>query len=373
LGNNTEPVTFCFTKKMNTNSIESEFGGEFHWMGISSEPCLSWPQPCSWTGLGRNSVVSLYNERKKKYKKTNLWLPTYFCGEVIDSWQKAGIPIQPYIDDPCRKSPDFSSLCPHKGDMVLALNYFGFRRGLEWKDWYSRFPESILIEDHTHDPFSRWANNSQAAYAFASVRKIFPAPDGAVLWSPQKRVLPEMRSLQDWQGSGLKLSAMILKKEYLDSENGNPVLKENFRRFQIEGERMLVKNSYSSISPWSSFVLSMGYPRIWRSMRRKNVALLYDLASGIQTIRPLQREWDSSSCPFNAVFICESERFRDTLRSQLIARNIYAVVHWPLSTWSGTHAIKISKTILTIPVDQRYSEKGIRFIAATLRSITKKI
>jgi hypothetical protein len=43
--------------------------------------------------------------------------------------------------------------------------------------------EWLLVEDHSHDPFSPWAVGSSADYAFCSLRKTLPVPDGGLLWS----------------------------------------------------------------------------------------------------------------------------------------------------------------------------------------------
>ena len=77
---------------------------------------------------------------------------------------------------------------------MLAVNFFGIRKGKAWQDWLSQHKDIILIEDHTHDPFSTWAQQSTAHYAMASLRKTLPIPDGAILWSPQKMSLPKPTS-----------------------------------------------------------------------------------------------------------------------------------------------------------------------------------
>ena len=67
--------------------------------------------------------------------------------------------------------------------MVVGVNYFGVREAEPWQAWRER-TECILVEDHAHDPASAWATTSTADYAFSSLRKTLPVPDGAILWSP---------------------------------------------------------------------------------------------------------------------------------------------------------------------------------------------
>ena len=76
-----------------------------------------------------------------------------------------------------------------KNDVVLAVNYFGVRAGEPWQQWREKHA-CVLLEDHSHDPVSGWAQSSRADYAFSSLRKTMPVPDGAILWSPLGHPLP---------------------------------------------------------------------------------------------------------------------------------------------------------------------------------------
>jgi hypothetical protein len=95
------------------------------------------------------------------------------------------IEIAVYADDPCRPEPDWSTLQPANDDVVLAVNYFGIRSGEPWRRWHEK-RSCFLLEDHSHDPVSGWALHSRADYAFSSLRKRMPVPDGAILWSPKR-------------------------------------------------------------------------------------------------------------------------------------------------------------------------------------------
>jgi hypothetical protein len=198
-----------------------EIGGEFHWPGLAAEQCISWPKPCNWFALGRNIVLAIWRQYSSQNRSATLLVPDYFCPEVMACWKRAGVKMYCYADDPRWSQPDWDSLDPSPGDLVLAVNYFGVRTGSVWQAWHQAHEFVILVEDHSHDPLSNWALTSKADYAFASMRKTFPVPDGALLWSPRQHQLPPEPKSRNWSGSALKLAAMIWKSEYLAGHRVN--------------------------------------------------------------------------------------------------------------------------------------------------------
>jgi len=149
-----------------TRSEQWELGGEFHWAGMPPGPFLSWPKPAVWFSLGRHAVLRLL---EKPGERRTLWLPSYFCREVVQAWS-VSTSIRFYEDDPRLSHPKWETITPEPDDFVIAVNYFGMRDGAPWTEWSSRH-SCVLIEDHSHDPHSVWARRSRADYAFCSVGK----------------------------------------------------------------------------------------------------------------------------------------------------------------------------------------------------------
>lgn len=345
-----------------------EVGSEFHWLGLPKGPFLSWPEPHVWFALGRGAFLAVWRTIQVDHlNRKTLLIPDYFCPEVTESWENAGVNIRFYADDPRWPHPDWDTITPRPEDWVLAVNHFGIRDGKNWQNWHQQYPSIMLIEDHSHDPLSSWALNSSADYAFASLRKTFPAPDGAILWSPRNHPLPPEPQNQDWLGSAFKLAGMIWKKEYFGVSHRESEIKQTFRYFQIEGERIMPQSENPSLSSWSRSLLSEGFPQKWRIQREENVRLLLNLLAECEHITSLFSDWPSGHCPFNVVLVFESESFREALRSRIISKGIYAPVHWKSGPEKPHHAVDLSKRILTIPVDQRYNMQDIHRIASILK------
>lgn len=341
------------SKKADTDT-PWEMGSEFHWTARQKGPVYQWPAVKLWYALGRDAVISTVKLIQTFNVNTALWVPDYFCPEVLDSFQKAGFKLKTYSDNPIRKKPDWEILRPNPGDAVLAVNYFGLRSGDAWMRWHIEHQQVYLIEDHTHDPFSDWAMNSRADYAFASIRKIYPVSDGAILWSPKGREMPRAPSTKAWNGCAFKLAAMIMKKDYLRGNTQGPEFKEAFRHLQVEGEKQLAGQSDLQISPWSRILLDSGYPQAWRQQREKNIRMFCDMFPLDSAVNLLAATWPEGSCPFNVALVFLSEKERNFWRNTLIRQEVYPSIHWELSADAADDALNLSRCILNIPLDQRY-------------------
>ena len=349
--------------------VNWEIGSEFHWMSYPKGSYILWPEPCLWYATGRDILLAICDHSRECHSKT-VFVPDYFCPEVLSCWIKCGIRLRSYVDNPLMPYPDWDSIDCLPGDIVLAVNFFGVRDGIFWKKWKSKNKEVVLVEDHTHDPFSGWAMNSVADYAFASIRKICPVPDGALLWSPQKKILPVSSVKNEWSGSAYKLAAMILKRDFLEQQTLSLSIKETYRDFQKKGEELYLNSRGISMSPWSRFLTADGYPREWRVQREKNVRCFLEIfKKRASFINFIFNSWPKDHCPFNIVLFLLSENIRDGLRNKLIKSNIYSEVNWVKNKFSSSKSIDISKRILTIPVDHRYSIDDIERIAVKIIDI----
>ena len=340
-----------------------EVGGEFHREPTPVGRFLAWPEAHRLYSLATYSVVALWRSLPAQTGRT-LHAPDYFCPEVVEAWSRSGIPIREYGDDPRWTEPDWSSLTPQDGDVIVAVNLFGVRDGVGWSGWRDAHPGGILVEDHSHDPRSRWARESTADYAFASLRKTLPISDGAILWSPRGLPLPPPVDAEPASGSATKFAGMILKADYLA---GNvDVDRETYRALQLRGEADLLAGPPGAISPWNLPLVRSGIPYRWRRRREVNVRELSRLIGGRAGIRPLFDTWPAGHCPFNAIVLFGSERDRDSCRSRLIEQRIFPPVHWP-QPWSASARVReVASRLLTIPVDQRYGPADVRRIGEVL-------
>lgn len=352
-----------------------EIGSEFDWSNefvIGSATNNLLPKSYELFSTGTACLLSLECLlNQKKLSRLRLHLPSFLCMHFVAKLQKV-FDICWYQDLPTQDSPDLN-LKTLPGDLVLAVNLFGIRQGKVWQDWLSQQNDIILIEDHSHDPFSSWAQQSTAHYAIASLRKTMPIPNGGIIWSPQNMKLPKASDLES-PASYKKLTAMLLKRAYLSGAN---VSKEMYRRLEIESEEELDRETNYAVSTFTSTILNCLNITEFRRSRETNVKqfLNWSLMETHPNWTPLFTSWPAGSVPLNSIIVCQSAEIRDALRKYLISQNIFPAIHWqqtPDNTSNDPLAIDLSNRILTIPTDQRYSGDDISRVAEKIADFFKK-
>ena len=338
--------------------IAWEVGGEFHSPVETPRPFHPWPRPAVWYALGRHAVDGLASALALR----RLWLPDYFCHDVAVGWQQR-LEVRTYEDDPRWEEPRWETIEARRGDAVVAVNFFGARSGAGWEERHSA-EDWLLVEDHSHDPFSPWAVGSSADFAFSSIRKTLPVPDGGILWSPRDRDLPpQPRGSAD--GSELKLAAMLLKGRYL--AGGGDDLKARFRRLQTDGEEQLARAPVAAASPAAREAVIGGAPLPWRVRRSDNAVHLLGLISGLEIAEPVFDEWPAGAAPLGVVLVFRSETIRDRVRETLREAGVYCPVHWRIEQPASERVRDLSTRVLTIPTDWRYGDADMERVASLLR------
>ena len=334
-----------------------ELGGEFHSPVEAPRPFHPWPRPAVWYALGRHAVEGLVELLRPRA----LWLPDYFCHEVAVGWERL-VEIRTYEDDPRWPEPRWETLGAGAGHLVVAVNYFGAREGADWAERAAG--DFVVVEDHSHDPFSPWALGSEAPYAFSSLRKTLPVPDGGILWSPRGLDLPpQPRGSAD--GSELKLAAMLLKGRYL--AEGGDGLKERFRRLQLEGEEALARAPVAAASPAAREAVIGGAPLPWRVRRADNALHLLGALSGVGIAEAVFDEWPAGAAPLGVVLVFETPALRDAVRERLREAGVYCPVHWAIERPASERVRDLSARVLTIPTDWRYSAADMDRVASLVR------
>jgi hypothetical protein len=251
---------------------------------------------------GRDALRLVVAVGVKERRWRRLWIPDYFCQDVVAALVGTGLALQAYADDPLRQAPDLPDA--RSGDAVLVVNYFGLRERVA----FPRRDGVELIEDHTHDPESEWARTSTADFCVASLRKTLPLPDGGVLWSPHGHALPPEPSLsaQRRQAAETKLTAMILKAMYL---RGHPVEKEVFRCLALQGERALGAAGVSAMSDVARSMLASWPRRAGGAFAARITTRLRRRLAHLEWARVLTPRGDRS-VPFSCVIVMDSAERR---------------------------------------------------------------
>lgn len=340
-----------------------EIGSFYHWAGTSS-PGTS--QKVPWSGgrvlsSGRDALRMALAVGAADFGWRRLWVPDFFCQQVVAALVETVYEVRPYPDNPLRPTPDLPDVAP--ADAVLVMNYFGMRTRISHP-----LPERVgLIEDHSHDPTSVWAKTSAADFCVSSMRKTTPVPAGGVLWSPRGHPLPRQPRLlaQRQRNSAAMLQAMVLKSMYLD---GGDVQKGEFRALADQAENGLHVPAISAADPISRGAISAFPFEEWRIARSENHAALRGMLGDLGWGRVL-RTSASGTAPFSAALVVDSPERRDAVRARLVDARIYPAALWSLESpvlSPSDDSVDLSRRILSIPCDARYDANDMARIAEVL-------
>lgn len=340
-----------------------EFGSDFHYFGIGRNGRNVFDESqVNFYADGRHAMQHLIHYKLKSREWKRLWMPEYFCYEVIRAIEETGVKIVFYHDTPLNNDIEIIRSIPfRKGDVLFRMNYFGTRGFRDNRE----IPVEV-IEDHSHDLISEWALNSNADWCVASLRKTLPLPEGGILWSPLRRKLPDKlpSSMKNEIVSYKKLSAMLLKKLYLETLYEG---KDDFRQIYMEAEKELSCLAVSGISDI-----------VQRMLERLNIEVLYQvkrenwnrIREGLdEKLSYLRVNTSEGQTPFSFVLKFDNKEVRDLIRDQLVKLDVYPAVLWEIPTGHSPQVETCAGKLLSIHCDARYSSADIDELLRRINSL----
>lgn len=338
-----------------------EFGSDFHKVKNyqKGQSILDIIGDCQLYYDGRQSLESvLLHENIKR-----VWIPSYYCHEAIKGVVKLGIKIQFYPCTPFSNQEEAISNIPTQyGDALVRMNYFGLQQKPR-----TLVSNLLLIEDHSHNPISNWALNSDADWCVASLRKTLPISDGGILWSPKGKQIPSQPQYSQLalHNTFRRNAAMELKSEYLE---GNL----NSKEFFLSELRMTEENfGYIPIAPISDvakeIVKSLDIVK-WFEIKKTNWYKLREYFSENDSFKVMLPETEDE-IPFSLVLLFNKQEERDRARHGLITNEVYPAILWNIPDDSHPEAIDISNRILSIHCDARYTLKDMSKLANKIKSL----
>lgn len=343
-----------------------EFGSDFHFIELESqsiEKSLSSYYPsANFYADGRQALIHLYQTQGWE----RLWVPSYYCYDVIETLEAAGLFLCFYTDCPsvsedCKALGDIQRQgLFRKNDAFLRVNYYGMRSCRSC----NHLPIPV-VEDHTHDLIGGWALHSTADWCIASLRKTLPIPEGGILWSPRGLPLPDspICMAENEKVAETRWEAMELKARYLA---GDDIDKSAFRSGFLDTEEFFDRAPICSIDRRSAEFLRYLDVQDWYIRKRENWNVLRNIRKDcVRVILP-----DNLGCyPFSLILLFDTFKERDRVRKALIANQIYPAILWSIPPTLEGEVFKFSRTMLSIHCDARYTTADILQMKSIIESI----
>lgn len=332
-----------------------EFGSDFHSLnGFQSRRTHldDIYKDAVYLADGRMCLLSLIEHNGWK----RIWLPEYFCYEVIDTIKTlSGIEIKYYLDYPgYDDTAGIGKIDFREGDVLFRVNYFGMR------DKRSETPIPVpVIEDHTHDLLGHWALYSDADWCIASLRKTLPIAEGGMMWSPKGLDLTAYAASSSDDNEVMmakRWMAMDMKAAYL---SGEAVDKEAFRSLYMETEEWFDTASVSGMDSRSMATIRTLDINAWYNAKRKNLEAIGGILSNELCA-------EDESCNLFS-FVLRTNN-RQEVRQSLIDSKVYSAILWNVPDTVSTEVKKFSQSMLSIHCDGRYSVEDMAEIASRTKN-----
>lgn len=280
----------------------------------------------TWFSSGRAAFAWVMREQ---IAPRRLHLPTLICWSLVNVL-KTHFPQTEVSFYPVRR--DLRSDAPtdlEPDEALLHVHYFGHRIPVP-----PDIGQGTLLEDCSHQVCSFEPTN--AAYAFGSLRKIYPTADGGFLRGGFNPVYEPDRRLDAW-----------LRREAIDWKDLR------------EAENMTDRHwSVSDISGQSLTTVLTSDDAAIRHQRTANESIL----ARELTVGTPMKPYAADECPLLHNRLLSSTAERDSLRRFLAERGIFCSIHWPVhplvrdvaESVDITDAVLIEEHVLSFPVSQNF-------------------
>ena len=287
---------------------------------------------------GRASVVAAVLAVQPK----KLYIPRYNCSVVREALQQAGLNYSFYsLNNELEPALDGIE----EGAWLLYVHYFGTAS----EEKIARIAKKYknVIFDNTQAFFAKPVLDGNCMNVY-SPRKFVGLVDGGYLvWSGKREVSEDYPQDVSWERAGFLFKSIELgtNAAYKDNLDSKVCLADGIKRMSVLTQRMLRSLDYDALA----------------EKRDRNYRVLIEKFKGINQLKlPME-----GFAPFVYPLVIEDPE----LRSKVVGSKIYTPQWWKyLLDEVPQNSVEawLSKWLLPLPVDHRYSEKDMEEMAAII-------
>ncbi len=309
------------------------------------------------SGRSAIKVVSAALDRSER-----VLLPEFICESVINCFDGDSIDFYHLNSDFSVDIESLKNKMTKSTRLIFLMHYFGAVQPKNVLSEIRSLAEKnscIVLEDTTHSIFS--AKRTIGDYVVASVRKWMPIAGGGVLYTLSDKLdLGNATYKKDCDNK--RLTGMVMKDLFL--HQGLECNKEYREIFKMCEESLDERIDIFQISDFSRFIISCMDIHDIIARRQSNYRYLLERLRKIK-LSP-EVEFEKTECP---LVLPVRIKNRDAVRHLLMEHKVYCAVHWPfdgLMQEDRNFAKKNAEELISLPIDQRYSEKDMDYLADVL-------
>lgn len=317
--------------------MKTEIGGYFELEELKGQEYYS---DLYKVNLGRTAIMWLIESRGIK----EIWLPRYLCDSVISACEKTGVTIHFYLVNEALE-PQLDDTIQFSQDRWLFLvNYYGQLTNETIQKYKKKYNQ--IIVDNTQSFFQRPVEGVDTVY---SCRKFFGLCDGAYLSTDVK--LTEGKTLDcsnDRMGH-------VLGRYEKDAGTYYQAMLDNASNYHDMDIRVMSRLT-------SNLLKGIDYD-LCIEKRNQNYDILKELLPSDNSFAVTRGEG-----PFAYPYLCENGI---ELRKKLAAKKVFVPTYWQnviADMPKDSIEYNFAANILPLPIDQRYGEEEMKFIANLIKT-----
>jgi len=322
---------------------------------------LDWGAENRFLATGRTALEHIIRDIQARQKFQRAYLPSYCCQTMIDPFLAHNIEVEFYgvlVNEAGLLEINLEQ--DHKCDAVLIMNYFGFIQS-DYSDIIEQLKmkqHTVIIEDATHSLFCTKRFHATSDYTFASFRKWFATPGGAIAAKMRSPFIIDAPFAYHTKYVEFRKLGMTLKSQYM---NKNSSEKESYIKAFADAETLLDQD-YADylIDDVSMSILSRLNVDSLRKKRVQNGRLILENIVEDKHLQKLVAHVSDDECPL-FIPVKVPKEYRAHMKQYLSENKVYCPSHWPISPSHrlDNHTIDLYDSEVSIVCDQRYDEKHI--------------
>jgi phage pi2 protein 07 len=348
-----------------------EVGGFFEFPEFD---CKGYPSSALYylINIDKNANYSFFRDGRQAIKSVLLnieelkdkicYLPAYLCYSILQPFRGLNLKIKFYNHQhPLKPAIDENI----KNSLLYIIDYFGTEFVSNEEICKLLDKNNVVILDITHSIFdkNRFKINHENLYLISSLRKVFPIPDGGILYYTNSKFKTNGSFPKSYESM---LEAMVLKSFYLKNLS-EPMFKKSanlkncfltlYKNYEIDKDEGSIQSQ--NIPSISLYILKNINISNIVNRRSENLNFMY---KNISNKEHFLCSLSDIKSPFTIPLIFESEEKRNAIKELLIKDGVYPPIHWNLQNMIPKNYLyehELNKKILSIPIDQRYDDKDM--------------
>lgn len=317
-----------------------------------------------FTGGGYYSIIGILQQMNIKPSE-HVLLPSYLCHTILYPFKRLKINYRFFKVNKNLEIDiaDIKSKINENTKGVYYIEYFGYQQKQETRKFLEDIKENsniIIIQDLAQSFFSN--NKIIGDFAFSSFRKFMPV-DGSIILSNEKISTNFQKSCSPY--NFYRFEAQIRRYLHIKYNIGKA---RTFLDVFEKADKAYYRKELLEFNAFNKYLFTRYDIPDFSAKRKVNAKIVFETVKD----KAIYKELGTNNVPLGIPVLLAD---RNLIRKQLIEKNIFCPVHWPLTDEVDKKEFDeswyLNEHLLTIPIRENYSTGDLNHLIGNLNSIIR--